>query len=103
MEKLNEVCIIHTIDDYAPALFLKEFFRWIGVSFFETVDYEDVKHGSDIISKDRNVFDLLIFINDGDNALKGKYDYMGLPSVSLKVQDVWGKNESDFWLSLIHI
>ena len=59
MQELEEIAIIHSIDDYQSALSVKEFLKLNGFSYF-TYAYNEVHDElNDLLRRSNNHFDLI--------------------------------------------
>lgn len=64
MEGLEEIAIIHSTEDYAQALFVKEFLKWSGFSYFDYVYNDLYDRFNKTLEKSKNHFDAIFYIND---------------------------------------
>lgn len=71
MYGIGETCIIHSVSDYSFAMYVKEFMKWIGVSFFDFTYNEIEKNLNEELK--RNHFDFILYINDKENRWKEQY------------------------------
>lgn len=70
--RVGELCIIHSMNNYATANYFKEFFKWVGLSFFDFV-YNENNEEMNLKLDSSNHFDFMVCVDDKENKWKVKY------------------------------
>lgn len=92
MQDFREACIIFSAENYTEALYVKEFMKWIGVSYFTYVYNEiDEKLNMDVLKNDNN-FDVVFYINSKGKVWNGCLDALTKARVSISCESIWDKN-----------
>ena len=74
MEGLEEIAVIHSTADYAQALFVKEFLKWTGFSYFDYVYNDLYDNFNETLRKSKNHFDAIFYINDFQKKFESKFE-----------------------------
>lgn len=86
MRKLEEIAVIHDIDNYEQSLFLERFLRWTGFVCF-SYTYNDVyDEFNQYLEKSKNNFDAIFYINDNDGRLESRFGHLTENNVSLQIE-----------------
>ncbi len=86
MRKLEEIAVIHDIDNYEQSLFLERFLRWTGFVCF-SYTYNDVyDEFNQYLEKSKNNFDAIFYINDNDGRLESRFGHLTKNNVSLQIE-----------------
>lgn len=100
MEKMEEIVIIHTKEDYAQSVYFRGFIKWIGLSYFDFVFNEQNETLNEKLEEKIKNSCTKIYINDRDKRWKNQYTKTGEKSFSIKMQkdELWkdGKLESEY-------
>lgn len=87
MKNLLEIAVVHSIDDYAAGMFIENFFKWTGFSYYIHVYNEVDDNINDIFQKSSNHFDMIIYINDTTEKFKSRFNHLARNSISIGFQD----------------
>ena len=86
MRKLEEIAVIHDIDNYEQSLFLECFLRWTGFVCF-SYTYNDVyDEFNQYLEKSKNNFDAIFYINDNDGRLESRFGHLTENNVCLQIE-----------------
>ena len=86
MRKLEEIAVIHDIDNYEQSLFLERFLRWTGFVCF-SYTYNDVyDEFNQYLEKSKNNFDAIFYINDNDGRLESRFGHLTENNVCLQIE-----------------
>ena len=99
MQGLEEIAIIHSIDDYQAALSLKEFLKLNGFSYFTYAYNEIYDELNDLLKESNNHFDLIVYINDVSGKFQEKFGH--LTNYNINVNIAHTRTESPFIFSKI--
>lgn len=86
--KVGEACIIHSISDYASANFLKEFMKWVGISFFDFVYHENDEEMNCLLEKQNNHFDFILYVNDNNQRWRKRYGHLSSANVDITLKKI---------------
>ena len=93
MKNLEEIAVIHSIDDYAAGMIIEQFFKWTGFSYYIHVYNEKNDYFNKIfIDKVNTPFDMIIFINDKEDRFKVRFSGISKMNISIEFHD--GKFDS---------
>ena len=87
MKNLLEIAVVHSIDDYAAGMFIENFFKWTGFSYYIHVYNEVDDNINDIFQKSSNHFDMIIYINDTAERFKSRFNHLAQNSISIGFKD----------------
>lgn len=88
MKNLEEIAVIHSIDDYAAGMIIEQFFKWTGFSYYIHVYNEQNDYFNKIfIDKVNTPFDMIIFINDKEDRFKSIFNRISKMNVSIEFHD----------------
>lgn len=73
MQGLEEIAVIHSTADYAQALFVKEFLKWSGFSYFDYVYNDLYDKFNENLEKSNNHFDAVFYINDAQEKYESRF------------------------------
>ena len=85
MNGLEEIAIIHSIDDYEAGLFLKEYVKWVGFSYFTYVYNDDNDEFNRILEERKNHFDLIIYINDETMKYRKRFKHLAEKNINVEI------------------
>ena len=94
MQGLEEIAIIHSIDDYQAGLLLKESLKWEGFSYFSYVYNELNDEFNKQLEESNNRFDLIIYVNDTDGVYQKRFKKLSDMNVQvgIKSDEIWSKD-----------
>lgn len=85
MQELEEIAIIHSIDDYQSALSVKEFLKLNGFSYF-TYAYNEVHDElNDLLRRSNNHFDLILYINDVSGKFQERFGHLSNYNINVEI------------------
>ena len=85
MQELEEIAIIHSIDDYQAALSFKEFLKLNGFSYF-TYAYNEVHDElNDLLKRSNNHFDLILYINDVSGKFQERFGHLSNYNINVEI------------------
>lgn len=88
MKNLEDIAVIHSIDDYAAGMIIEQFFKWTGFSYYIHVYNEKNDYFNKIfIDKVNTPFDMIIFINDKEDRFKVRFSGISKMNVSIEFHD----------------
>ena len=87
MKNLQEIAVIHSIDDYAAGMIIEQFFKWTGFSYYIHVYNELDDSLNEMLFQSSNPFDTMIFINDKDEKFKSRFSQLANNSISIDFHD----------------
>ena len=88
MKNLEEIAVIHSIDDYAAGMIIEQFFKWTGFSYYIHVYNEKNDYFNKIfIDKVNTPFDMIIFINDKEDRFKVRFSGISKMNISIEFHD----------------
>lgn len=88
MKNLEDIAVIHSIDDYAAGMIIEQFFKWTGFSYYIHVYNEQNDYFNKIIiDKVNTPFDMIIFINDKEDRFKVRFSGISKMNVSIEFHD----------------
>ena len=82
MKNLQEIAVIHSIDDYAAGMIIEQFFKWTGFSYYIHVYNELDDSLNEMLFQSSNPFDTMIFINDKDEKFKSRFSQLANNSMA---------------------
>ena len=83
MKGLEEIAIIHSVDDYPVGLFLKENFKLEGFSYFVYAYNQLDDAYNDILAKSDNQFDLILYVNDQNDKWQRRFGHLGRHNLNI--------------------
>lgn len=89
MDKINEICIVYSIDNYTEELYLKEFMKWIGISYFAYCYHEEFDELNTLLDKKNNKFDVIVYLNDKDARWRRRYQHLAKANIDVQLSDIW--------------
>lgn len=94
MQGLEEIAIIHSIDDYQAGLLIKESLKLEGFSYFSYVYNELNDDLNKQLEESNNRFDLIIYVNDKDGMYQERFKKLADMNiqVGIKSDEVWSKD-----------
>ena len=94
MQRLEEIAIIHSIDDYQAGLMIKESLKLEGFSYFAYVYNEVNDNLNKRLEESNNRFDLLIYVNDTNGMYQERFKKLADMNVQvgIKSDEVWSKD-----------
>ena len=93
MKNLEEIAVIHSIDDYAAGMIIEQFFKWTGFSYYIHVYNEKNDYFNKIfIDKVNTPFDIIIFINYKEDRFKSIFNGISKMNINIEFHD--GKFDS---------
>lgn len=93
MKGLEEIAIIHSVDDYPVGLFLKENFKLEGFSYFVYAYNQLDDAYNDILAKSDNQFDLILYVNDQNDKWQRRFGHLGRHNLNIELinGEIWKK------------
>lgn len=91
MREMREICIVSSAKDYAEMEYFKEFFKWIGCSFFVSV-YQDRPENADLNKVLENTgakFDMILYIGDDSRDWLRRYSQCGKLHIHVLQKSIW--------------
>ena len=85
MQGLEEIAIIHSIDDYQAALSLKEFLKLNGFSYFTYAYNEIYDELNDLLKESNNHFDLIVYSNDVSGKFQEKFGHLTNYNINVNI------------------
>lgn len=94
MQGLEEIAIIHSIDDYQAGLLIKESLKLEGFSYFSYVYNELNDDLNKQLEESNNRFDLIIYVNDTDGMYQKRFKKLADMNVQvgIKSDGIWSKD-----------
>ena len=112
MQGLEEIAIIHSIDDYQAGLLIKESLKLEGFSYFSYVYNELNDDLNKQLEESNNKFDLIIYINDTDGMYQKRFKKLAEMNVQVNIESdtIWSENEhqlnveilKSLWKQILH-
>lgn len=96
MKNLQEIAVIHSIDDYAAGMIIEQFFKWTGFSYYIHVYNELDDSLNEKLFKNPYPFDMMIFIND--KVERFKYRFSRLANSIISIEFHYGKFDGGEYL-----
>mgnify|MGYP000114085943 CR=1 FL=1 len=95
MQGLEEIAIIHSIDDYQAGLLIKESLKLEGFSYFSYVYNELNDDLNKQLEESDNKFDLIIYVNDTDGMYQKRFKKLAEMNVQVNIESdtTWSENE----------
>lgn len=87
MKNLQEIAVIHSIDDYAAGMIIEQFFKWTGFSYYIHVYNELDDSLNEKLFKNPYPFNIIIFINDKVERFKHKFSRLANSIISIEFHD----------------
>lgn len=87
MKNLQEIAVIHSIDDYAAGMIIEQFFKWSGFSYYIHIYNEFNDCFNEKLFQSSNSFDMMIFINDKDERFKSRFSLLANSNISINFHD----------------
>lgn len=110
MEGLEEIAVIHSVDDYPAGLFIKESLKLEGFSYFTYAYNERNDQINDILKNSDNRFDLILYVNDQNGKFRGKFGHLSRYNINVEIsnEQIWtapgeldSKNLEEIWGKVI--
>lgn len=94
MQGLEEIAIIHSIDDYQAALSLKEFLKLNGFSYFTYAYNEIYDELNDLLKESNNHFDLIVYINDVSGKFQKRFGHLTNYNINVNIaqEQLWKRS-----------
>lgn len=91
MKGLEEIAIIHSVEDYPVGLFLKENLKLQGFSYFVYAYNQLNDKPNDILAKSANQFDLILYVNDQENNWQSRFSHLSNHNLNVELSDeeIW--------------
>lgn len=89
MRELEEACIIHSVEDYAQALYFNEFWKWVGISYFECVYNEcnaDLNH---TLLEGKNQFSFIVYIGEKADSWIKMFGHLSNVNIKIESEELW--------------
>ena len=112
MQGLEEIAIIHSIDDYQAGLLIKESLKLEGFSYFSYVYNELNDDLNRQLEESNNRFDLIIYVNDKDGMYQKRFKKLAEMNVQVDIKSdtIWSENEhqlnveilKSLWKQILH-
>lgn len=112
MQGLEEIAIIHSIDDYQEGLLIKESLKLEGFSYFSYVYNELNDDLNRQLEESNNRFDLIIYVNDKDGMYQKRFKKLAEMNVQVDIKSdtIWSENEhqlnveilKSLWKQILH-
>lgn len=112
MQGLEEIAIIHSIDDYQVGLLIKESLKLEGFSYFSYVYNELNDDLNKQLEESNNKFDLIIYVNDTDGMYQKRFKKLAEMNVQVNIESdtIWSENEhqlnveilKSLWKQILH-
>lgn len=83
MKGLEEIAVIHSIDDYNEAMFLEGFLKWIGVAFFDYTYNDLYDEFNQYLENSGEKFDAIIYINDEGDKYISRFGCLSRTNIKL--------------------
>lgn len=91
MKGLEEIAIIHSVDDYSVGLFLKENLKLEGFSYFVYAYNQLDDKKNDILSESNNQFDLILYVNDQNDKWQSRFGHLSHHNLNIQMEnkEIW--------------
>lgn len=91
MEGLEEIAVIHSVDDYPVGLFIKESLKLEGFSYFTYAYNERNDQINDILKNSDNRFDLILYVNDQNGKFREKFGHLSRYNINVEIsnEQIW--------------
>ena len=83
MRDLQEILVVHSMDNYVAGITISNFFKWTGFSYYVHVHNELDDRLNNGLVHSNNHFDMAIYVNDVAKRFYSKYHHLSLDSISV--------------------